>query len=192
MLCLQAPTNPEWLTIAANNIIPLMVDHAHCEKKAAANAMNLIMRYSDHEELVKEMITVMEEELAHFKLMVNELCQRGATLGKDPGNWYAQQLSQCIRKAEPERLLDSLLVDAFIEARSCERFTLLAGSEAIPEDVRGIYYSLMASEEGHYESFIALARQYFPNALVEQRLQEIASHEATIVRSLTNTPTMHG
>jgi tRNA-(ms[2]io[6]A)-hydroxylase len=192
MLCLQTATNPAWIDVAAANMIPLMIDHAHCEKKAAANAMNMILRYCDRDALVREMITVMEEELAHFKLMVDELAARGVSIGKDAGNSYAQQLSHHIRKPEPHRLLDSLLVDAFIEARSCERFALLARCDAIPEDVRGIYVSLMASEEGHYESFIKLAKLYFPQDIVEQRVQEFGVLEADIVRNLTNKPTMHG
>jgi tRNA-(ms[2]io[6]A)-hydroxylase len=192
MLCLQTATNPAWIDVAAANMIPLMIDHAHCEKKAAANAMNMILRYSDRDALVREMITVMEEELAHFKLMVSELAARGVSIGKDAGNSYAQQLSQHIRKPEPHRFLDSLIVDGFIEARSCERFTLLAQCDAIPEDVRGIYFSLMASEEGHYESFTNLANLYFPRDVVEQRVQEFGVLEADIVRNLTNKPTMHG
>jgi tRNA-(ms[2]io[6]A)-hydroxylase len=192
MLCLQTITNAGWIDVAARNMIPLMIDHAHCEKKAAANAMNMMMRYSDRDELVRAMISVMEEELAHFKLIVGELRQRGVSIGKDAGNFYAQQLSQHIRKPEPERFLDSLVVDAFIEARSCERFTILARCENIPEDVRGIYFALMASEEGHYESFIHLANQYFPESMVARRVEEFGRIEADIVRSLTNKPTMHG
>jgi tRNA-(ms[2]io[6]A)-hydroxylase len=192
MLCLQTPTNAGWIDVAARNMIPVMIDHAHCEKKAAANAMNLMMRYSDRDELVRAMISVMEEELAHFKLMVGELAERGVSIGKDAGNVYAHQLSQHVRKPEPERLLDSLVVDAFIEARSCERFTLLAKCEAIAEDLRGIYFSLMASEEGHYESFIHLAKCYFPEDVVACRVEEFGRIEARIVRALTNKPTMHG
>lgn len=192
MLCLNINTNPEWIRVAAANLIPLMIDHAHCEKKAAANALNLMIRHPDLDLLVQEMITVMEEELAHFKLMVGELRARGISLSKDAGNDYARQLSAHIRKRDPERLLDSLIVDAFIEARSCERFTLLAAAPEIPEDIRGIYYALMASEEGHYNSFITLAHHYFPSELVEWRLQEFATWEAGIVRNLPNKPTMHG
>lgn len=192
MLCLTVPTNPEWIQVAAANLIPLMVDHAHCEKKAAANALNLIIRYPDLDLLVQEMITVMEEELAHFKLMVGELRDRGVSLTKDAGNDYARQLSAQIRKHDPERLLDSLIVDAFIEARSCERFTILASAPEIPEEIRGIYYALMASEEGHYNSFITLAEHYFPPETVQAQLQKFAVWEADIVRALPNKPTMHG
>lgn len=192
MLCLKVQTHPEWIDIAAANMPAIMRDHAHCEKKAALNALNLIMRYPDKTALVREVITILEEETAHFKLMVGELEQRGFSLGLDKGNPYAQQLSSIVSKQEPQRLLDLLLVDCLIEARSCERFTLLAASEAIPEDLRGIYHSLMASEEGHYMTFVDIAKQYFPTEVVEKRLEEIATHEASIVRALKNFPAMHG
>lgn len=192
MLCLKVQTHPEWIDIAAANMTAIMRDHAHCEKKAALNALNLIMRYPDKTALVREVITILEEETAHFKLMVGELEQRGLSLGLDKGNPYAQQLSSIVSKQEPQRLLDLLLVDCLIEARSCERFTLLAASEAIPPDLRGIYHSLMASEEGHYMTFVDIAKQYFPADVVDKRLDEIATHEASIVRSLKNSPAMHG
>jgi len=192
MLCLQTPTNSGWLDVAANNIITVMKDHAHCEKKAALNALNLLSHYSEHDSLVREMIIVLEEETAHFKLMVGELRQRGHSIGRDKGNPYAKQLAKLVRPHEPTRLLDSLLTDALIEARSCERFTLLATCEAIPEDLRGIYQALMSSEEGHYLTFVELAKKYFPSSLVDTRFQELCAAEADIVRSLGNKPAMHG
>lgn len=192
MLCLKTPTNEGWLDIAAQNIIAVMKDHAHCEKKAALNALNLLSHYSERDSLVREMIVVLEEETAHFKLMVGELRQRGYSIGRDKGNFYAKQLAALIRKQEPERLLDSLLADALIEARSCERFTLLARCEAISEDLRGIYHSLMASEEGHYLTFVNLAKEYFPANVVDTRFDEFCTAEAEIVRNLTNKPSMHG
>ncbi len=192
MLCLQTPTNTAWLDVAAGNIIAVMKDHAHCEKKAAMNALYLLAQYSEHDALVREMITVLEEETAHFKLMVGELAQRGHSLGRDKGNSYAKQLAALIRPNEPKRFLDALLVDALIEARSCERFTLLAGCEAIPADLRGIYHALMTSEEGHYLTFVRLAKEYFPEHEVDMRFHELCGEEASIVRALPNKPAMHG
>jgi tRNA-(ms[2]io[6]A)-hydroxylase len=192
MLCLQAPTNDGWIEVASGNITAVLIDHAHCERKAALNGMNMIMRYPERDELVREMITLIEEETAHFKLIVGELYARGISLTRDAGSRYAKDLSAHIRKNEPERLLDSLLVDCLIEARSCERFTLLAREETIAEDLRGVYHSLMASEEGHYLSFVELAKLYFPKETVARRLDELAAAEAAIVRSLTNEPRMHG
>jgi tRNA 2-(methylsulfanyl)-N6-isopentenyladenosine37 hydroxylase len=192
MLCLQADTNPGWIDVAASNILAIMQDHAHCEKKAALNAMHLIRRYAERDLLVQEMITVLEEETAHFKLMVGELRQRGLSLARDRGNPYARQLDVLVRPNDPERLMDMLLVDALIEARSCERFTLLARCEAIPADLRGIYHALMSSEEGHYLTFVHIAKEYFPEATVNTRFDELCAAEAAIVRGLQNRPAMHG
>lgn len=192
MLCLQARTNDGWIEVASRNINAVLIDHAHCERKAALNGMNMIMRYPERNELVREMITLIEEETAHFKLIFGELAARGISLSRDRGNPYAKELSAHIRKSEPERMLDSLLVDCLIEARSCERFTLLARAESIAEDLRGIYHSLMASEEGHYLTFVELAAIYFPKETVARRLDELAAAEAAIVRALRNEPRMHG
>lgn len=192
MLCLQADTNAGWIEAASRNIIALLCDHAHCERKAAMNGMYLIMHYPQHDTLVREMITLVEEETAHFKMVVGELYGRGISLRPDRGNVYAKRLAEQVRKQDPERLMDSLLIDCLIEARSCERFTILAGCEDIPEDIRGMYHSLMSSEEGHYLTFVDLAKLYFPHAAVEARLEELSTVEASIVRSLTNMPQMHG
>jgi tRNA 2-(methylsulfanyl)-N6-isopentenyladenosine37 hydroxylase len=177
MLCLQANTNSEWIDVAANNIIAVM---------------HLIRRYSERDLLVQEMITVLEEETAHFKLMVGELRQRGLSLTRDRGNPYAKQLDALVRPNDPEQLMDLLLVDALIEARSCERFTLLARCQAISEDLRGIYHALMSSEEGHYLTFVRIAKEYFPEDTVNTRFDELCAAEAAIVRALQNKPAMHG
>ncbi|HBB25658.1 MAG TPA: hypothetical protein DCZ59_05280 [Bacteroidetes bacterium] len=112
-------------------------------------------------------------------------------LTHDAGNRYAQQLHEHIRKSEPHRLLDSLIVGAFIEARSCERFSLLA-EHAKTEDMRVLYKSLLASEAGHYRAYTDIAREYFPVQDVKNRLKEFGQIEADIIRSMTNQPTMHG
>ena len=192
MLCLQTPTNAGWIEAASRNMIALLCDHAHCERKAAMNGMFLMMQYPQRDALVQEMITLVEEETAHFKMIVGELHGRGISLRPDRGNFYAKSLAAHVRKQDPERLLDALLVDCLIEARSCERFTILAGCEAIQEDLRGIYQALMSSEEGHYLMYVELAKRYFPHDIVETRLAELSHIEADIVRSLTNQPTMHG
>jgi tRNA-(ms[2]io[6]A)-hydroxylase len=192
MLCLQANTNAGWIEAASRDIATLLCDHAHCERKAAMNGMYLIMHYPERDALVREMITLVEEETAHFKMVVGEIYARGMSLRRDRGNVYAKRLAEQVRTQDPERLLDSLLVDCLIEARSCERFTILAGSEAIPEELRGMYHSLMSSEEGHYLTFVDLAKIYFPHDIVDARLAELSSLEADIVRSLTNKPQMHG
>jgi tRNA-(ms[2]io[6]A)-hydroxylase len=117
--------------------------------------------------------------------------ERGWSLTRDPGDSYAQALHKLIRKNEPDRMLDRLLVAALIEARSCERFRIL--SEHIPdEEMAEFYQSLLASEAGHYRIFCDIAREYFPEEEVRTRLEELADREAAIVRDLKDEPMMHG
>jgi len=191
MLCLECESNPEWIGVANDHLIEILIDHVHCEKKAAAFALAMINRYPERTRLVKDMIDLAKEELEHFELVVKELESRGVALTHDSGNRYAQLLHENIRKGEPHRLLDSLIVGAFIEARSCERFSLLS-EHATTEDMRMLYKGLLASEAGHYRAYTDIAREYFPVDEVRQRLKEFGRIEAEIIRSMTNQPTMHG
>lgn len=191
MLCLQRDSKPEWIPVAVSHPNEILIDHAHCEKKAAAFALALINRYPERTRLIRDMIDLAKEELDHFEIVVKILEERGVPLTKDTGNTYAQRLHEHIRNAEPFRLLDSLIVGAFIEARSCERFSLLA-QHAPSEEMRSLYKSLLASEAGHYRAYTDIAREYFPIEDVKKRLDEIGTIEADIIASLTNQPTMHG
>ena len=191
MLCLKTPSQPYWIENAQVDLHRIMVDHAHCEKKAAANAMALINRYPDRDLLVRQMFDLVDEEMEHFRYVYDMIKERGGTLTRDPGDSYAQALHKLIRRNEPERMLDQLLVAALIEARSCERFRIL--SEHIPDaELAEFYASLLASEAGHYRVFCDIAREYYPEQEVRQRLDELAELEAEIVRSLPNEPMMHG
>jgi len=192
MLCLLNHTRPEWVDIAAADINSLLIDHAHCEKKAATNALSIIKLYPQHENIVREMLTIMKEEWDHFEQVYNLIRNQGAHLTKDRGNEYAKRLSDHIRKDEPQRMLDLLLVDALIEARSCERFSLLAACPSIPAELRSFYKELFASEASHYTTFTELARAHFPSDIVKHRLHELAMIEASIIDTLGNLPTMHG
>lgn len=191
MLCLKVPSKAQWVEKAQIDIERILVDHAHCEKKAAANAMSLINRYPDRDRLVREMFVIVEEEMDHFRRVYEIIRDRGWALKRDPGDSYAQALHGLVRKQEPDRLLDHLLAAALIEARSCERFRIL--SENIPDEELGEFYrELLASEAGHYMTFVELAREYYPADLVKRRLDEMADAEAEIVRALPNEPMMHG
>ena len=191
MLCLKAPSRPRWIESAQVDLQKIMVDHAHCEKKAAANGMALINRYPDRERLVRAMFDLVDEEMEHFRFVYDMIVERGGVLTRDRGDAYAQALHRLIRKNEPERMLDHLLVAALIEARSCERFRIL--SEHIPDaELAEFYRSLLASEAGHYRIFCDIAREYFPEETVRERLDELATAEADIVTNLSDEPMMHG
>ncbi|CAN5529888.1 tRNA isopentenyl-2-thiomethyl-A-37 hydroxylase MiaE [soil metagenome] len=191
MLCLQCETKPTWISVANAHHDLILIDHAHCEKKAAAFGLSMINRYPSHIKLVHEMIDLVKEEIEHFELVVNELEARGIKLTRDTGNDYVKELHTHMAHNEPERMLDLLIVGAFIEARSCERFSILA-AHCDHDDLRALYKSLLASEAGHYRMYTDIAREYYPVERVKKRLKEFGEIEASIVQSLTDKPTMHG
>jgi len=191
MLCLKTPSHPGWVERALDDLDRVLIDHAHCEKKAASNAMSMLHRYPGRARLVREMIALAQEEMDHFGLVFERLQARGVELTRDPGDPYVQALHAEVRSNDPERLMDQLLVAALVEARSCERFSLL--SKHVPDaDLREFYHSLLASEAGHYRTFYDIACEYFPEAEVRERLDTLSTREAEIVLALASDPTMHG
>ncbi|HYC76362.1 MAG TPA: tRNA-(ms[2]io[6]A)-hydroxylase [Planctomycetota bacterium] len=191
MLGLRAPTNPGWAAAAAADPIRVLIDHAHCEKKAAVSALSLVSRYPARDALVERLVALAREELEHFGRVIEALRRRGASLAPDRPDPYVRALRDLVRPHEPERLLDELLVAALIEARSCERFSIL--SRAAPDaGLRELYSELLASEAGHYALFAELARGYFGKTAVEARLDALLDDEARIVRALPDDASMHG
>ena len=154
-------------------------------------AISLLNRYPDKRELVQAMAELAEEEMSHFRMVLAKMYERGYEFEADPGDGYAQQLHLHIRKQEPNRLLDTLIVCSLIEARSCERFQLLSKS-VDDEELRLFYRSLLESEARHRSVFLSLARLYFPNEVVSKRLDELEEAEAAIVTGLPNLAVMHG
>ncbi|NQW29723.1 MAG: tRNA-(ms[2]io[6]A)-hydroxylase [Ignavibacteria bacterium] len=191
MLCLKGTSKPEWVVVANQHHKEILIDHAHCEKKAAGFAIAMINRYPGHAMLVAEMVELCKEEIDHFDMVNKELVRRGIKLTSDKGTVYVQELKKHVRTSEPERLLDLLVVGAFIEARSCERFSILSKHVTDPI-LKDLYTSLLASEAGHYTMYTNLAREYFPLEKVKQRISEFADIEQEIIDTRTNLPTMHG
>lgn len=191
MLCLQSESQAAWIQVAIDNPDAILIDHAHCEKKAAAFALAMVSRYPDRMRLVRDMIELAKEELDHLGIVVGILDRRGVQLDADKANPYIKALNAHVRTTEPDRLLDLLVVGAFIEARSCERFSLLA-KHCPDESMRLLYADLLASEAGHYRAYTDIAREYLSDIVVRQRLAEFGAIEAEIVRNLTNQPTIHG
>jgi tRNA 2-(methylsulfanyl)-N6-isopentenyladenosine37 hydroxylase len=191
MLGLKAETNADWLARVKDDTSALLADHAHCEKKAASMAISLLNRYPERKELVAEMADLAIEEMNHFRMVLRKMEERAVPLTKDFGDTYAQALHSQVRKQEPGRLLDTLIVSSLIEARSCERFKLLSES-ASDTDLRDFYSSLLASEARHRNTFLELARLYFYAQEVASRLDELEAFEADLVRSLPSEPAMHG
>ncbi|MES2731960.1 MAG: tRNA-(ms[2]io[6]A)-hydroxylase [Bacteroidota bacterium] len=185
MLGLKLPTDPRWVNIAEKNIEEILVDHAYCEQKAASACISLIILHPDREKLVDVLTPVVAEEWNHFERVLAELKKRGYRLGKSRQDEYVQELQKHLRKGgSPEQqLLEKLLMNALIEARSCERFKLLSEHMA-DESLRQFYHELMISEAGHYTNFISLAMEYIPEAVVKARWQELLEAEAQIMQQL--------
>lgn len=186
MLHLKLPTDPRWVDIAEKNLEDILVDHAYCEQKAASSCISLIVQYPDRTALVDALTPVVAEEWAHFRMVLRELKQRGFALGRPRKDEYVIALQGQLRKggSMDQQLVEKLLLNALIEARSCERFRLLSLHLADP-DLRAFYHELMASEAGHYTNFITLAMTYLPEPAVRQRWQQLLEAEADILRELT-------
>lgn len=184
-LGLQLPTDPRWADIAAMNIEDILVDHAYCEQKAATSCISLIVQYPEKEELVDVMTPVVAEEWSHFERVIEQLRKRGMKLGKPRKDEYVIKLQGILKKggSREEQLVEKLLMNALIEARSCERFKTL--HENIEDkELQKFYYELMISEAGHYKNFLQLAKNYLGEEKVMARWKEFLSEEAKIVKSL--------
>ncbi|MBC6424866.1 MAG: tRNA-(ms[2]io[6]A)-hydroxylase [Ekhidna sp.] len=185
-LGLALPTDPRWADIAEKNIEDILVDHAYCEQKAASSCIALIVRFPEKKKLVEVLMPVVAEEWSHFERVIAHLNKRGYSLGKQRKDEYVARLGSICRKGgrREDQLVEKLLMNALIEARSCERFrTLWKNIE--DKDLSGFYYELMISEAGHYRNFIELAKEYAEPEKVEARWKEMLREEAKIMKELT-------
>ncbi len=191
-LPLHSRTPVEWGRAVLADPIPLLVDHAFLEKKAATNAMELLTRWPEDwlDGWVETMTAVARDEANHLAQVVRILLARGGRMERHHKNPYANALRQLVRKGEPTELLDRLLVAAMIEVRSCERFAVLAQA-AEDSELAGFYRSLYASEFGHYNVFLKLARRFTNEKKVEARWQEMLAEEAVILARQEPGPRIH-
>lgn len=130
---LREPTSRAWLDQALAHLDIILLDHSHCERKAAGVALNLMFRYPSNVKLVRQLTAIAQEELQHFEQVNQQLQLRGIPLGPLAAPPYGAALNRLIARQEPQRLLDTLLVCALIEARSHERLNLLAHHCPDPE-----------------------------------------------------------
>ncbi|NOK02797.1 MULTISPECIES: tRNA-(ms[2]io[6]A)-hydroxylase [Myxococcus] len=179
---LHAATDPRWLPLALERFDEVLVDHAHCEKKAAANALSMLQAYPDLPGLPSQMARLAREESAHLARVLDLMAARGLTLTKDAGDPYAQGLQKLIRTPAAERRMDRLLVAAVIEARSCERLSLLAEGLTDPALAR-FYGELAQSEDGHQSLFyrLAVTASEGDEAIVKARLEWMLEREAQVI-----------
>jgi len=190
MLNLQSATGAAWLPSVEASLDELLIDHAHCEKKAAGTAMNLIFAYVERVELVTALSEIVVEELQHFGLVLELLAARGVPFRRLKPSLYGSRLAQLVRQQEPQRAVDRLLVAGLIEARSCERFGLLREGLA-DRELAAFYGGLFESEARHHSTYVRLARQFASAEEVERRLQELAAEEAAIAALGDGPPRMH-
>ena len=180
MSVLASRTDPSWTRRALAALDDVLVDHAHCEKKAASTALSLCFRYPERTELSLALSALAREELAHFEQVVGLLEARGIEPRHQVPSPYAAGLLEAVRTTEPERLLDTLLCMALIEARSCERLRLLG--EALDDaELATLYRGLVAAEGRHHRRYVELAETVAPPAEVHARLDELARHEAAVL-----------
>ncbi len=190
MLNLQSATVERWLCQVDQNLEEILIDHAHCEKKAAGCAMNLLFAYVDRGELCRELAEIVNEELEHFGQVLDLLQRRGIRFRKLKPSNYGRQLNDLVRKFEPHRAVDRLLVAGLIEARSCERFDLLRKHVGDPE-LAAFYDSLFESEARHHSTYVRLARLFDSETNVKSRLQELSLLETEIIARGDPLPRMH-
>jgi tRNA-(ms[2]io[6]A)-hydroxylase len=203
MFCLVNATDPAWAKEAAMDLDAVLVDHAHCEMKAATNALSLVVRHPGDLALVRALTDLALEELDHFRRCVAFLERRGLELGAPPVDLYAADLRRAVTSAKPTTLppiVDRLLTSALIEARSCERFKLLLAAlpPHCPHDLRVFYEELFTCEARHYRTYVDLAIHAAGTPAtdaVEARLALLADREGAIVRALADRDsraTVHG
>lgn len=180
---LPCETPDRWIESALVNQDVMLIDHANCEKKAASTALNLIYRYVDKHDLLNKMSRLAREELRHFEQVIAIMKKRGVDYIQLSSARYASGLREGMRTYEPAKLVDTLIIGAFIEARSCERFAKLA--PLLDDELQNFYLSLLKSESRHFEDYLALAKKYAGEP-IDQRVAYYAQLEQRLIESPDN------
>ncbi|MEE4280191.1 MAG: tRNA isopentenyl-2-thiomethyl-A-37 hydroxylase MiaE [Halieaceae bacterium] len=180
---LPTATPQAWVEAASQpqNLTLLLVDHANCEKKAASTALNLMYRYVEHPDLLHKLSRLAREELRHFEQVLAIIEARGVAYPQLSAARYASGLRELVARDEPLRLVDTLLVGAIIEARSCERFAALL--PVVDDELSRFYASLLRSEARHFEDYLGLARALVPGVDIDERLAPLLAREKELIES---------
>lgn len=179
---LPCRTPDGWIVAALADPVTMLIDHANCEKKAAATALSLMHRYTDNFQLLNKMSRLAREELRHFEQVLSIMAKRGIRYDAISASRYASALRDEVRKRDPGKLVDTLLVGALIEARSCERFAALAPH--LDSELAHFYRSLLKSESRHFADYLTLAKTVAPEAEVVARLAVLKLREQTLVQGV--------
>ena len=186
---LGCETPKAWLDVAVENLEILMQDHANCEKKAASTAMNLMFRYSYFVDLQVKLAQLVREEMLHYEQVLELMNKRGQAWQNLSAGRYAGGLRKEIRTFEPEALIDVLVIGAFVEARSCERFYALASR--VDDELARYYRYLLKSESRHFEDYLALAMDVATTEKLKNPQEDIQSridHIRNVEKQLILTP----
>ena len=187
---LSSLTSDKWIQLALSNPIEILIDHAHCERKAAGVAIQLMFRYPSEPNLAEVLSPIAREELEHFEKILNFLKDLGYSLKALKPPPYGAELAKHIRKEEPNRMVDSFLIAGIIEARSHERLSLLAlNSEQ--ETFKVLYESLLESEARHFGIYWKLAQTKFSKNQTFKRLEELSKIESEILAETCLMPRVH-
>lgn len=190
MFKLRYATSKEWLDTVLNDFDSFLVDHAAAEKKASGMAVSMLSHYPDRKELVKAMVELAIEEMAHFREVIKLMQEQNLILAPDTKDVYVNKLRKLMRQGSDVYMLDRLVIAGIIEARGCERFGLVAeGLE--PGKLKSFYHTIAESEAKHETLFIDLAKLYFDDEVVEARLDELLDEEARICAELPIIAALH-
>lgn len=191
-LPLAAATPPGWAEVATSDVDALLVDHAHCELKAASTALAIVGRFAERTELVRSMTALAHEEMRHFARVHRLVCRRGGALRRVKGDRYASALRKRVQRGFDgvPTLLDQLILCMFIEARSCERFRLLASAE-FPPAPADFYAELADAEARHHELFLGHAVDAAGEEAAKKRVREVAEIEGKLILELPPAPRIH-
>lgn len=188
---LSVDSSQEWLDAVMNDFDEFLKDHANCERKASAMAMSFVAKYPDRIEIIPELIDTGVEELEHFRQVYEIMASRGIQLTHEISqDVYVKQLIDKCRSGREERFMDRLLLASIVETRGAERFRMVYEALEEPE-LKKFYQQLWASEAKHGEIFVRMALNYFEEASVYQRLEEMKLEEAEILCSLPIKPALH-
>ncbi len=194
MLRLKLATDKRWAFLVENNLKEALIDHAFCEQKAASSALSLIVTYPDYSELVSAMSVVVLEEMDHFKRVHDIILDKGWELDCERRDEYVNDLRKFFTKTRDKKvnLINRLLLSAMIEARSCERFRVLAVNVK-DKKLADFYNELVKSEAGHYKLFLDFAKKYGADLMdVDNIWEEFLNFEADIIKNYGNAPLIHG
>lgn len=177
-------TPDAWIKAALADQMTLLIDHKNCEFKAASTALSLMAKYSTYVDLLNAMSRLAREELVHHEQVLRIMKRRKIPLRPVSAARYASGLRKVVRTHEPHKLVDTLVVGAFIEARSCERFEALVPH--LDEELGKFYYGLLKSEARHFQGYLKLAYQYGDAADVDRAIVRIRAAEQELIESPDN------